>query len=94
MIRYGAVVRSPNAYIPPGARQNQTPSGATPNSTAPAATGDAKPNSVTPTIPTITKQDGNRTIPVVVATDTSPSPPTGTTPQPTGVPAVPGKVPP
>ena len=85
--RYGAVVRSPGAYIPPGARaqalpltQSQAQAQAAQlqaqtqaNTLANAAPSiDITPSPTIPSIPTITKQEGAKSV-TIVAPDTSSS---------------------
>lgn len=77
MCRYGAVVRGPGAYVPPGARQAQSPQQAhfPPPTTlqtqtqTPTPTVDITPapstNNSNANIPTIAKQEGNRSIPII-----------------------------
>lgn len=72
--RYGAVVRGPGAYVPPGARHGQAQGTLTPlspssnHSQVPTPTVDITPAPNTTvsntSIPTITKQDGNKTVPL------------------------------
>ncbi|GAA5987598.1 hypothetical protein JCM11641_005378 [Rhodosporidiobolus odoratus] len=97
--RYGAVIRSEGAYVPPGARKaalarlqsNQNSAASSPSSAAP--NGSAKPSAAPPTGPAASRLPQTSRIPPTASASAAPSSTSSTTPTPAAAPAIAGAAP-